>query len=371
MNKTGFVWHERYMWHNTGNYGGQFTPIFPVQPFIHYEEPETKRRLKNLLDATGVIHDLINIPPRAVTDEELLLVHSQAYLDSLPSLNDQQRDLDGSTPLFGDALTIARLAAGGAISAVAAICEKQVQNAYALIRPPGHHAESGAGMGFCIFNNAAIAARYAQKHYGIQKVAFIDWDVHHGNGTQEIFWQDPNVLTISIHQDDNYPQDGGYGHEIGAGAGIGRNINIPLPPGSGFGAYEYAFSKIITPALHAFKPDLIIIPSGFDAGAEDPLGRMMMHSEGYRKLTKNVMDVADKVCEGRLLITHEGGYNAITVPFFGLAVIETLLGHRYTIFDPTQEAFEKLGGQSLQAHQKQLIDELYAYLKNVSGSLLA
>ncbi len=209
-----------------------------------------------------------------------------------------------------------------------------VDNVYALTRPPGHHAEPDLGRGFCIFANAAIGAEHAREARGLDRVAVVDWDVHHGNGTQKIFWEDPSVLTISSHQDNNYPPDSGHVHEVGAGAGEGYNLNIPLPPGSGVGAYVAAYERVVAPALRAFKPELIIVASGLDASAMDPLARMMMHSDGYRQLTRLLMDVAEDVCDGRLVVEHEGGYSSAYVPFCGLAVVEELAGVRSAIDDP-------------------------------------
>jgi acetoin utilization deacetylase AcuC-like enzyme len=167
-------------------------------------------------------------------------------------------------------------------------------------------------------------------------------------------------LTISIHQDRFFPLDRGMLEDVGEGAGAGYNINIPLPPGSGVGAYVSAYERLVVPALRAFKPDLIFIPSGFDAGAMDPLGRNMMHSAGYRELTRMMMDVADELCDGRLVLCHEGGYSRATVPFYGLAVMETLSGVETGIEDPFLQMMSGFAGQDLQTHQKQVIDEAIA-----------
>lgn len=211
-------------------------------------------------------------------------------------------------------------------------------------------------MGFCLLGNAAIAGFHALNQYSLDRIAFVDWDVHHGNGTQSAFYDDPRALTISVHQDNCFPPDSGYRHENGLGAGTGYNINIPLPPGSGVAAYEEAYDQVVLPALHKFRPQLIIVPCGFDAGAYDPLGRMQMHSDGYRKLTRRMMTAADELCDGKLLLTHEGGYNTWTVPFFGLAVMEELSGVNTATQDPFLEMAAALGGQDLQAHQQAAIE---------------
>lgn len=355
--RTGLVWHERYMWHDTGNYAGVMPAIFPVQPGQHAENPETKRRIRNLLEVTGVLDQLALIAPRAATDEEILRVHTPEYLRRLEEMNANPRggDAGGMTPFGPGSLDIARLSAGGVIAAADAVIDGKVKNVYALVRPPGHHAMPDSGMGFCMLSNAAIAGRHALETRGLDRIAFVDWDVHHGNGTEAAFWTDPRALTISVHQDRCFPPTTGGIEARGEGPGAGYNINIPLPPGSGVGAYEATFDRVVIPALKAFRPDLIFVPSGFDAGAHDPLGRMMMHSDGYRSLTRKLMKAADELCGGRLVMCHEGGYNAPTVPFYALAVIETLSGVATGVSDPFLPLFEHMGGQELQPHQEELI----------------
>jgi acetoin utilization deacetylase AcuC-like enzyme len=353
---TGFVFHEIYMWHNTGNFAGPVPFGFPVQPYEHAENPETKRRFRNLLEASGLLGRLKSIEARRATDAEVLRAHTKAHLEKIRSLNDViGADAGIFTPMGRGSCDIALLAAGGVIEAVDAVLDGKVRNAYALVRPPGHHALPDLAMGFCLFGNAAIAGRHLLDVRKLDRIAFVDWDVHHGNGTQAIFWEDPRALTISVHQDNCFPPNSGHLSEVGAGRGEGYNINIPLPPGSGVGAYEATFDRVVVPALHAFKPDLIIVPSGFDAGAHDPLGRQMMTSEGYRTLTRKLMTAADELCGGRLALCHEGGYNAPTVPFFGLAVMEELSGIRTGVVDPFHELLNGLGYQSLQPHQDAII----------------
>ncbi len=350
--KTGFVAHELYMWHNTGNYAGPVPYGNPVQPDTHAENPETKRRFRNLLEVAGLTPHLHHIAPREATDEEILRFHTADYLAQIKELGEGiGGDAGPFTPMGRGSYDIARLSAGGVLAALEALLDGEVDNAYALVRPPGHHALADLGMGFCIFGNAALAGYHAFEKYGLERVAFVDWDVHHGNGTQSAFYDDPRALTISVHQDNCFPPDSGYRHENGEGAGKGYNINIPLPPGSGVGAYEAAYDKVVIPALHKYKPQLIVIPSGFDAGAYDPLGRMQVHSDGYRSLTRKMMAAADELCDGKLLLTHEGGYNTWTVPFFGLAVMEELSGADTGTVDPFMEMAAALGCQDLQPHQ--------------------
>lgn len=363
---TGFVYHELYMWHNTGNLAGVLPFGFPVQPYEHAENPETKRRMRNLLDASGLLEQLTSIEPREATDEEILRVHTREHLKKIESLNEYLGvDAGLHTPMGRGSFEIAKLAAGGVIEAVDAVLDGTVRNAYALVRPPGHHALADVAMGFCIFGNAAIAGLHLLDVRKLGRIATVDWDVHHGNGTQAAFWKDSRALTISIHQDNCFPPNSGYMTDIGEGPGEGYNINIPLPPGSGVGAYEATFDRVVVPALQAYKPDFIIVPCGLDAGAWDPLGRQMLTGEGYRSLTRTMMAAADELCEGRLVMCHEGGYNAPTVPFFGLAVVEELSGISVGVEDPFQPLLGALGQQELQPHQDRLISEAEALVGNI------
>ena len=241
------------------------------------------------------------------------------------------------------------------MAAADAIMSGEVNNAYALVRPPGHHATRDEAQGFCIFCNSAVVGRHLLEQHNLKKIAYVDWDVHHGNGTEQAFWDDNTALTISVHQDRFYPPDRGLVEQYGEGDGEGYNINIPLPPGSGVEAYIETFKQVIIPALRCYRPEFIIVPSGFDASAFDPLGRMMLHTDGYRELTKMLIDIANELCEGRLLMCHEGGYSRAYTPFCGLAVTETLTGLRSDVEDPFLEVASAMGGQDIQPHQQQVI----------------
>ena len=364
--KTGFVYHELYMWHENGNFAAFMPYGNPVQPYLHAEHQETKRRIRNLLDVSGLLKDLAQLEPREAGKEEICRYHTEAHYRRIEAQNEAYLSETGYLTAMGrGSFEIAKLAAGGVLVAVDAVLDGKIDNAYALVRPPGHHALPDAGMGFCIFGNAAIAGLHLLEARGLERIAIVDWDVHHGNGTQTAFWENPKALTISIHQDNCFPPDSGAISETGGGAGEGYNINIPLPPGSGTGAYEAAFDRIVAPALLKFKPEFIIVPSGFDAGAQDPLGRQMMTSECYRALTKKLMDAADEVCEGRLVLCHEGGYSGHTVPFFGLAVLEQLSGIRTSVEDPFQPFLAGLGGHPLQPHQDALLKQIEPLLEKL------
>lgn len=355
---TGFVHHERYLWHDTRSAGLWLPAGRMVQPDAHAESPETKRRFRNLLEVSGLLERLVTIAPRMATEEELLRFHTRDYIERIKSLSaDNGGDAGETTPFGPGSYEIALLAAGGVMNALDAVLDGTVDNAYALVRPPGHHAEPDRGRGFCIFGNVAIAVMHAMEVRGLERVATVDWDVHHGNGTQKAFYADPRVLTISIHQDDCYPAHSGALDETGEGPGAGYNINLPLPPGSGREAYGAAFERVIAPALRAFKPELIVVPSGFDAGVYDPLGRMMVSSGSYRRMARILMDVAAECCAGRLVLAHEGGYSTAYVPFCGLAVMEELSASNTGVTDPYLAFVEEMGGHELYGHQEAVIAE--------------
>jgi acetoin utilization deacetylase AcuC-like enzyme len=363
---TGFVWHERYMWHMTGFAAGPIPAGGFVEPDIHIENPDAKRRMRNLLEVTGVLDALTLIRPRPATEPEVLRVHGAAYLEGLKAMSAAGfGDAGELTPMGRDSWEIALLSAGGCLAAAEAVWRGDVAHAYALVRPPGHHAERDRGRGFCLLANVAITVEHLRATFGAKRIATVDWDVHHGNGTQSIFYGDREVLTISLHQDHNYPRDSGDVEERGAGAGFGANLNIPLPPGSGHGAYLAAFDRVVLPALERFKPEMIIVPSGFDACAMDPLGRMMLVTDSYRELTRRLMSAAGALCGGRLLFCHEGGYSPAYAPWCGLAVMETLAG-----LPPTPDPFGHLasmGGQGLKPAESAMIDLVAAMIEQIPG----
>ena len=363
---TGWLSHELYLWHNTQNWAQVFPPGLTVQPGQHAENPETKRRFRNLLEVSGLLDQLVDIKPRAATEDEIARFHSRDYIQHIKNLNTEMGvDASYLCPMGAGSYDIALLAAGGAIELMDAVINGRVRNGYALLRPPGHHATADAAMGFCIFGNAAIAIKHAQAVHRIPRIATVDWDVHHGNGTQSAFYQSPDVLTISLHQDNLFPPDSGSVSENGEGPGSGYNLNIPLPPGCGNEAYLYALEKVVLPALDRYRPDVIVVPSGFDASGVDPLGRMMLSSEGYRKMTERLMVAADEYCEGRLLMTHEGGYSEMYVPYCGLAVVEQLSGIRSDVDDPWQPLMAGWGQIEIQPHQQAAIDAVLPLIQRI------
>jgi acetoin utilization deacetylase AcuC-like enzyme len=309
------------------------------------------------------LDSLIPVKPRKITEEELLRFHTQRYIDYVKTVSDSDQggDVGNHAMLSHGGYDIARLSAGGCLEALDALMRGDISNAYCLVRPPGHHAEADMGMGFCIFNNIVLAARHAQQVHGVKKIAIVDWDVHHGNGGQKAFWEEDDVLMISIHQKDNYPRPSGNLPERGAGKGLGYNLNIPMPAGCGNGAYRAAFERVIVPALDAFKPDLLLISCGYDPCVWDPLGQTLVCAPEFGYWTKLMKRVANDHCKGRLMMLHEGGYSKEMVPFCGLFAIQELCGISTEIKDPFAHLYQ-LGGHDLEKHQDELITKCEAFV---------
>jgi acetoin utilization deacetylase AcuC-like enzyme len=341
---TGFFWDETCFWHAGGNYAFTLPIGGLVQPLAAGglpENPETKRRLKNLMDVTGLSKELSLTGADPATTEDLARVHPQSYLTAFKDLSDAGGgELGMRTPFAKGGYEIAALSAGLTISAVEAVLRGQMDNAYALSRPPGHHCLPDFPNGFCLLANIAIAIEAAKAKGLAGRVAVLDWDVHHGNGTEHIFYDRDDVLTISLHQHQNYPIDTGDIADRGKGAGLGYNMNVPLPAGSGHLTYMACIDQIVRPALDAFKPDLIIVACGYDAAMVDPLARMMATADTFRQMTLKMREAADDLCDGKLVLVHEGGYSEAYVPFCGHATLEALSGSKITAPDPFEAAFK-------------------------------
>ncbi|MEU3847425.1 class II histone deacetylase [Micrococcus terreus] len=352
------MWSERFAWHDTGTAVGIWPSGGYSQPHQAFESSESKARFAGLVEVSGMIDHVERIRPRLATEDELLRIHTREYLDRLSRLSaDRGGDAgDGATPFGPGSYEIARLAAGGVMESVSAVLEGSLRNAYALTRPPGHHAEPDLGRGYCMLSNVTLAVEHARKMFGVERVAIVDYDVHHGNGAQRIYWDDPSVLHVSIHQDRLFPLDSGSLDERGGGTGEGYNINVPLPAGSGNGAYLAAMDRVVAPALQAFRPQLVMVSSGFDPSALDPLGCMSVTSEGFRALARRLLDAAEQQCDGRIVFSHEGGYSAVHVPFCGLAVMEELTGMRTDVDDPFDSNFSSSPAHELQPWQERVID---------------
>ncbi|MGE0314710.1 MAG: class II histone deacetylase [Lautropia sp.] len=359
---TAFLWDERCFWHGGGNYasvapvGGLVQPMSGGLP----ENPETKRRLVNLLRVTGLYDTLATGTAPPVTDEDLRRVHPAGYLREFRRLSDGQGGELGVRAPFGPGgYEIALQSAGLVKRALLDVLDGRVANAYALSRPPGHHCLPDAPMGFCLLANIAIAVEAAIAERRLAKVAVVDWDVHHGNGTETIFIDRADVLTISLHQERCFPWDTGDASVRGTGAGEGCNLNVPLPPGGGHDLYLHAIDRIVAPALRRYRPDAIVVACGFDASGADVLSRMLARADTFRQMTRQLKALAADLCGGRLVLAHEGGYSELHVPFCGHAVLAELAGSAIDAGDPLDARFRANEPNArVRAFHRQLVDEI-------------
>jgi acetoin utilization deacetylase AcuC-like enzyme len=312
------------------------------------------------MDVSGLSAQLHLSGAPMATEQDLLRVHPEHYLQRFKAMSDAGHGELGEEACVGPGTyEIAKQSAGLAIGAVDAVLSGQLDNAYALSRPPGHHCLADRAMGFCYLANIAVAVEAAKARYGVERVAVLDWDVHHGNGTQSIFYKRNDVLTLSIHQNGCFPVGYEGVQDRGEGRGLGFNLNLPLYPGGGHDAYLYAMDQVIVPALDRFRPDLIIVACGFDANGVDPLARMLLHSESFRAMTARIRDAAARLCDGRLVMVHEGGYAESYVPFCGHAVMEELAGVRTEVVDPFLPMLEgQQPDQAFRSFQRADIDRL-------------
>jgi acetoin utilization deacetylase AcuC-like enzyme len=285
----------------------------------HSERPERLTRTYQVLERSGVLDALVRVPAREATVDELELVHPASLIEAVRAAS-ERRGLEWVGPearTSAGTWTAARLAVGGLLEVVDRVAAGELDNAFVCCRPPGHHASADQAMGFCLFNAVAVAAR----HLG-SRVAIVDWDVHHGNGTQEIFYADPSVLFVSLHQDDLYPKGFGRLEQ----RGDGTTVNVPLPPGTGDDGYRYAFEQVVAPALRRFAPEFILVSAGQDAAASDTHGRMGVTTEGFRAMARETRLLAEELCGGRVVAFLEGGYSLDHLPLCTLAIVETLAG---------------------------------------------
>jgi acetoin utilization deacetylase AcuC-like enzyme len=307
--------------------------VSPAASLLHDTgpgHPERSERVTAVLDrlgADGLLDRCLPLPARPITDDELLRVHTPAYLrivsedvaDGLVVLS------TGDTAIKGEAsLDAARHASGGLLGAVDAVCTGQVANAFAVVRPPGHHATPSKGMGFCLFNSVALAARHAHALHGLERILIVDWDVHHGNGTQDTFYEDGSVLFFDTHQSPLYPGTGAA-DETGRGAGEGLTINCPFPAGAGRREIVGAFREKLVPAADRFRPQLVLVSAGFDSRVDDPLGRFTLTDADFAELTGIVREIADRHAGGRIVSTLEGGYSLTGLAAAAAAHLAALL----------------------------------------------
>ena len=345
---TGLVFDERFLSHDTGAEASVVMRAgsFLVDPESHPSSVQITRRIKQFLDGSGLSALMRPLAVRSATEEELTAYHTRDYIAGIRAhvaggpANGSWGAVENDTPLSAGSFEAALYAAGGALEAVKAVLEGEVENAYALLRPPGHHALSNRCMGYCVFNNAALAAHYARTQYGLERVMIVDWDVHHGNGTQDAFYADPNVLFVSLHQHNWYPKLSGELDQVGIGAGAGYTVNLPLPAGTGDRGYQAAFEQLVVPIGLQYRPQLIIVSAGQDPNWLDPLGQMMMTQNGFRTLSTLLLALASEVCGGRLVMLQEGGYSVAYVPYCTLSAVEPLLGVDLGVVDLYADADE-------------------------------
>jgi acetoin utilization deacetylase AcuC-like enzyme len=292
--KVGIVKHHIYLEHITDDF--------------HPENPQRLVHIYAMLDELRQ-DGLVYVDPRMATPDEIALNHDISYINFVAETKGKvQRRLDPDTVTSPKSYEAACMAVGGFLELCDALFAGKVDNGFALVRPPGHHAERGKAMGFCIFNNIAVGARYLVKKHGLKKVLIVDWDLHHGNGTQHSFYGDSEVLYLSTHQFPYYPGTGWY-DELGSGKGKGYTVNVPLSHGMGDADYAHVFEEIVLPVARKWKPEIILVSAGFDIHRSDPLGGMTVTESGFTKMTKLLMDAANESCEGKILFVLEGGYD--------------------------------------------------------------
>ena len=317
-----------------------YDPIFleHLTPSGPPERPQRVEMAIKVIEALGWLErdGLTLLPPRAATVDELAAIHDRTYIQMVEEIchavaEEQAKDgrktrfFATDTYVSAKSYEAALKAAGAPLTAITAIMKGEAKNAYCLVRPPGHHALPDEAMGFCLFNNVAVAARYAIDSYGLERVMIIDYDVHHGNGVQDIFYEDPRVLYFSTHQAPFYPGTG-HSHERGEGAGLGTTINVPLPARTSFETFEAVFRQVMLPAAERYNPQLILVSAGFDAHWDDPLGDMYLSTAGFLRLTQIIIDLANLLCEGRLVMVQEGGYSLDAMGACVATCVNALLG---------------------------------------------
>ncbi|MDA8126899.1 MAG: histone deacetylase [Deltaproteobacteria bacterium] len=328
---TGIVKDRRYLRHGT--------------EFSHPETPQRLVAIYEMLENPDMAWKFTGIDAREATRQELERVHRPSYIDYIAATaGDPMFMLDPDTVATAETYTVARLAAGGVISAIDSVVSGETDNAFALVRPPGHHAQAETAAGFCIFNNIAVGARHALDRQGMKRVLIVDWDLHHGNGTQEAFYEDPQVLYFSTHQYPGYPGTGAL-EEMGRGSGLGYTLNIPMPPRSDDALYLRIFRELLSPVVLSYQPELILVSAGFDTYIGDPLGEMQVTPEGFAMLTRVLLNLADACCGGRLVMVLEGGYHIQGLTKSVRAVLLEMLGE-------TRATEEQLLGMAAEADEK-------------------
>jgi acetoin utilization deacetylase AcuC-like enzyme len=323
----------------------------------HPESPRRLQVLYTMLEAPDMQGHYQEVPVRQAEKDELHLVHSAEYVERLAATAGKEYTyLDPDTQTSSGSYEAALLAVGGMCEAISLVNSGRLDNAFALVRPPGHHAERAQAMGFCLFNNVAVGARYAQQYLGLHRILVVDWDLHHGNGTQHSFEDDPSILYFSTHQYPYYPGSGSL-NEVGKGQGEGFTVNVPLSTGYGDGEYVGIFEKVLRPVTIEFNPELILVSAGFDIHMADPLGGMAVAPMGFAAMTRSIMKMADSCCAGKVVVTLEGGYNLEGLRDSVKAVLTELVGLSETnitdlVANADQKALERVTKSVIKIHQR-------------------
>jgi acetoin utilization deacetylase AcuC-like enzyme len=315
MNEVGFLYDAVYLEHDTGS---------------HPENGSRMVATMELLEESGLLSRTQRIDTRRATPDELAYVHEARYVEAVRRAAEEGGGwADPDTLITPRSYDVAAAVVGGTLNALDAVVRGEVRSAYCLVRPPGHHATPVQAMGFCLFNHVAIAARHARRAHGLQRVAVVDFDVHHGNGTQDAFWRDAGVLYVSTHEYPLYPGTGAA-DEIGEGAGRGFNVNIPMPHGSGDAEHRRAYDEIVAPLLYRYRPDIILVSAGFDAHFADDIAMQQVSVDGYGTLVSIIKRTAEELCAGRMLFAQEGGYHLVALPWCVRRTLEILHGDALT-----------------------------------------
>ncbi len=354
--RTTLTWSERFGTHDMGDWAIYVPPVGLVEPDTHIDNPKRTARLRRLIAKTGLEERLDVVVPRRATIAELEAVHSPEHVAAMAAVAEAGwGDAGGGfTPMNGESYDLALLSAGSVLTAVERVLDGSADRAYAIGRRSGHHASRDTGYGFCIFNNVAVAAAAARRA-GVGRVAIVDIDAHHGNGTEAIFSDDPSVLTVSLHEDRMFPLETG-GADVRGGAGAeGANLNVPLAPGTGDAGYLYAVDRIVLPALHAFAPELLLVVAGVDAAMYDPLSTMGLTAGGFAEVARRLIDVAEAHAGGRVVFEQEGGYSPVYSPFCWLKLLEVLADAPLSE-DPFAPFLAGAGFTFLAPHQRELVD---------------
>ncbi|MDI7252594.1 MAG: histone deacetylase, partial [Actinomycetota bacterium] len=307
---------------------------------------ERLEKAMEMLESTGLAEKVRVLSPRDAAVEEVELVHPRAYIESVKRVADSGGGwLDPDTHVGTRSYEAALRSAGAALEGLERIFSGEIDNAFCLARPPGHHATATRGMGFCLFNNNAVAARFAMERFGISRVFIVDWDAHHGNGIQDIFYRDDRVLYVSLHQYPHYPGSGSY-RELGEGKGEGYTVNFPLPARTGEEVYLAAFDRVIIPLALRYQPELVLVSAGYDGHFSDPLCSMLLKSTSYAEMAARLKKLAEEVCGGRMLVCLEGGYNLTAVARSIANTVAVLAGEELRVED------EEVHGKGLPASDR-------------------